>query len=214
MKLRKTPGGTSVPGGPSISGGVSAPGDTSVIDGTPVLKAHENQGCATVTASIAVPEDTTILRCVSLTRHTSSQNSLVAPGIVVTPDLRPSVPMDVELKAERSAPMKIGGKKIKRDNDPSKGATYPMLDDTMSSISVHSSVSNAGVRRKRATADDDDSVVIGRHHTGRNQINPHGRRDAEEVGDGDGTGSVFERRTTKQGYLRSQEDQDGAWLGR
>jgi len=52
-------------------------------------------------------------------------------------------------------------KKIKRDNDPSKGATYAMLDDTMSKISVHSSVCNTGVRRKRATADDDDSVVIG-----------------------------------------------------
>jgi len=32
--------------------------------------------------------------------------------------------------------------------------------------------------------------MIERHHTGRNQINPHGRRDAEEEGDGDGTGSV------------------------
>jgi len=77
----------------------------------------------------------------------------------------------------------------KRDNDPSKGATYAMLDDTMSSISVHLSASNTGVRRKRATAEDDDSVVIGRHHTGRNQVYPHGRRGGEED-DEDGTGPV------------------------
>jgi len=113
----------------------------------------------------------------------------VAPGIVVTPDLGPPVTMDVELKSERAAPMRIGGKKIKRDNDPSKGSTYAMLDETMSSISDHSSVNNSGVRRKRATAEDDDSVVIGRDHTGRNQINPHGRRGGEED-EGDGTGSV------------------------
>jgi len=85
--------------------------------------------------------------------------------------------------------MRIGGKKIKRDNDPFKGATYALMDDTMSSISVHSSVSNDGVRRKRATADDDDSVVIGRHHTGRNQINSHGRKGREED-EGHGTGLV------------------------
>jgi len=84
--------------------------------------------------------------------------------------------------------MSISGKKIKRDNDPSKGATDALMDGTMSSISVHSSVSNTGVRRKRATAEDDDSVFIGRHHTGRNQINPHGRRGKE--GDGNGTGLV------------------------
>jgi len=85
--------------------------------------------------------------------------------------------------------MRIRGKKLKRDNDPSKGATYALLDDTMSSISAHSSVSNTGLRRKRATGEDDDSVVIGRHHTGRNQVNPHGRRGGEND-DGDGTGSV------------------------
>jgi len=45
------------------------------------------------------------------------------------------------------------------------------------------------VRRKRATAEDDDSIVIGRHHTGRNQINPHERKGGEEE-EGDGTGSV------------------------
>jgi len=122
-------------------------------------------------ASMAAPEDTTILRCVSLIRHNSSQNSLMAPEIVLTPDLEPSVPMDLELKPERSAPMRIGGKKLKRDNDPSKGATYALMDDTMSSISVHSSVSNTGLRRKRATGEDDDSMMIGRHHTGRNQVN-------------------------------------------
>jgi len=169
MKLRKTPGGTSVPGGPYISGGASVSGDTSVVEGTSILKTHANRGCATVTASIAAPEDTTILRCVALTRHTSSQNSLVAPGIVLTPDLGPPIPMDVKLKAERSAPMRIGGKKIKRDNDPSKGATYPMLDDTMSSISVHSSVSNTGARRKRASAEDDDSVVLDATTRGENK---------------------------------------------
>jgi len=97
--------------------------------------------------------------------------------------------MDVELKPERSASMRIGGKELKRDNDPSKGATYALMDDTMSSISVHSSVSNTGLRRKRGTAEDDDSVVIGRHHTGRNQINPHGQRGGEDD-EGDGTGSV------------------------
>jgi len=64
-----------------------------------------------------------------------------------------------------------------------------MLDDTMSSISVRSSASNVGVRRKRATAEDDDSVVIGRKHTGRNQVNPHGRKGGDED-EGDGTGSV------------------------
>jgi len=85
--------------------------------------------------------------------------------------------------------MRIGGKKIKRDNDPSKGATYALMDDTMSSISVHSLASNTGVRRKRATVDDNDSVVIGRHHTGRNQVNPHGRRGREDD-KRDGTGSV------------------------
>jgi len=109
--------------------------------------------------------------------------------MVLTPDLGPSIPMDVELKSERSAPMRIGGKKIKKDNDSSKGATYALMDDTMSSISVHSSVSNTGVRRKRATDEDDDSVVIGRHLTGRNKVNPHGQRGGEED-DGDGTRSV------------------------
>jgi len=97
--------------------------------------------------------------------------------------------MDVETKVERPAPMRIRGKKIKRDNDPSKGATYAMLDDTMSSISVHYFASNIGGRRKRATAEDDDSVVIGRHTTGRNQVNPHGRKGGDED-EGDGTGSV------------------------
>jgi len=85
--------------------------------------------------------------------------------------------------------MRIGGKKIKRDNDPSKGATYALMDDTMSSISEHSSVSHTGARRKRATVGDDDSVIIGRHHTGRNQINPHGRKGGDED-EGDSTGSV------------------------
>jgi len=60
-------------------------------------------------------------------------------------------------------------------------------DDTMSSIRVHSSASNVGARRKRATAEDDDSVVIGRRHTGRNQINPHGRKGGDADED-DGTG--------------------------
>jgi len=63
------------------------------------------------------------------------------------------------------------------------------MDDTMSSISVHSSVSNTGLRRKRATGEEDDSVVVGRHHTRRNQVNPHGRRGGEND-DEDGTGSV------------------------
>jgi len=39
------------------------------------------------------------------------------------------------------------------------------------------------------TADDDHSVVIGCRQTGRNQVNPHGRRDGDDGG-GDGTGSV------------------------
>jgi len=189
MIARETPGGTSVPGGQTVSGGASVSGDTSIIEGTPILRTQVNRGCATVTASMAAPEDTTILRSVSLTRHLLSQNSMVAPGIVLAPDLGPPLNMDVELKSERAAPMGIGGKKIKRDNDPSKGATYAMLDETMSSISDQSSVSNSGVRRKRATAEDDDFVVIGRHHTGRNQINPHGRRGGEED-EGEGTGSV------------------------
>jgi len=127
-----------VPGGSANSGGAPAPGDVSIIEGTTIQKTQSNRGCVAVTGSTAVPEDTTILRCVSLTRYASSQNSLVAPGIIVTPDVRSPVPMDIETKVERSAPMRIGGKKIKRDNDPSKGATYAMLDDTMSSISVHS----------------------------------------------------------------------------
>jgi len=97
--------------------------------------------------------------------------------------------MDTEAHVERPAPMRIGGKKIKRDDDPAKGATYAMLDDTMSSISVHSSASNIGGRRKRATAEEEDSVVIGRQHTGRNQVNPHGRKGGDEDV-GDGTGSV------------------------
>jgi len=46
-----------------------------------------------------------------------------------------------------------------------------------------------GVRRKRATVENDDSVVIGRQHTGRNQVNPHGRKGGDED-EGDGTGSV------------------------
>jgi len=97
--------------------------------------------------------------------------------------------MDIDVKRERPIPMRIGGKKIKRDDDSAKGATYAMLDDTMSSISVHSSASNVGGRRKKATAEDDDSVVIGRRHTKRNQVNPHGRKGREED-KGDGTGSV------------------------
>jgi len=97
--------------------------------------------------------------------------------------------MDLELKTKRSAPMRIGGKKLKRDSDPFKGATYALMDDTMSSISEHSSVSNTRATRKRATAEDDDSVVIGRHHIGRNQVNPHGRRGGKND-DEDGTGSV------------------------
>jgi len=97
--------------------------------------------------------------------------------------------MDIDVKSERPIPMRIGGKKIKRDDDPAKGATYAMLDDTMSSISVHSSASNVRGRRKRATAEDDDSLVIGRRHRGRNQVNPHGRKGGEED-EGDGTGSV------------------------
>jgi len=121
-------------------------------------------------------------------RHDSSQNVLVVPGVILTPDVGPSVPMDLDVKPERPAPMRIGGKKLKRDNDPAQGATYALMDDTMSSISVHSSVSNDGGRRKRETGDDDDSVVIGRHHTGRNQINPHGRRGGDV--ERDGTGSV------------------------
>jgi len=108
----------------SVLGGASASGDTSIVKGTPLRKTQVNRGCATIIASIAAPEDTTILRCVSLIWHNSSQNSLVAPEIVLTPDLGHSVPMDLELKLERSAPMRIGGKKLKRDNDPSKGATY------------------------------------------------------------------------------------------
>jgi len=210
MIARKTPGGTSVPGGQIVSGGASASGDTSIIEGTPILRTQVNRGCTTVTASMAAPEDTTILKCVSLTRHLSSQNSMVAPGIVVTPDLGPPLNMDVELKAERAAPMRIGGKKIKRDNDPSKGATYAMLDETMSSISDRSSVSNSGMRQKRATAEDEDSVVIGRHHTGRNKINPHGRRGGEED-DGEATGSVVRD-------VRGSRDiwggQDGERVGR
>jgi len=114
---------------------------------------------------------------------------MAAPGIVVMPDLGLPILMDIEQKSDRSAPMRIGGKKIKGDNDPSKGPTYAMMDDIMLSISEHSSVSNTGVRRKRATAEDDDSVIIGRHHTGRNQINPHGRKGGDED-EGDGTGSV------------------------
>jgi len=96
--------------------------------------------------------------------------------------------MDIEEKVERPALMRTGGKKIKRDNDLAKGATYAMLDDTMSSISIHSSASNVKGRRKRATIEDDDSVIIGRQQ-GRNQVNPNGREGGDDD-EGDGTGSV------------------------
>jgi len=110
--------------------------------------------------------------------------------------------MDVETKVERPAKMRIGGKKIKRDN-----ATYAMLDDTMSSISVHFSASNVGGRRKRATAEDDDSVVIGRQHTGRNQFNPHGHKGGDED-EGDGTGSVVRDVRGSRDIFWSEEDQN------
>jgi len=181
------PGATRPPG--ADARGASASRDKSVVEGTPVPKTLMNRGCAAVVASTAAPEDVTILRSVFLTRKMPSLTSLVAPGIVLTPDLGPAIRMDVEANHNRPAPMRIGGKKIKRDNDPAHGATYALMDDTMSSISVHSLVSNAGLRRKRATADDDDLVVIRRHHTGRNQVNPHGRKGGKED-DGDGTGSV------------------------
>jgi len=188
MIAKKNLGGrTPVPAGRIVSGGVSASRDTSIIGDTPILKDQGNRGCAKVTASIAAPEDTTILRCVSLTRHVSSQNSLVVPGDVLTPDVRSPAPMEIDMKGERPLPIRIGGKKIRRDEDPAKGATYAMLDDTMSSISVHSSASNVGMRRKRATAEDDFSVVIGRRPTGRNPVNPHGRKGGDED-EGDGTG--------------------------
>jgi len=37
--------------------------------------------------------------------------------------------MDIDIKIERPAPMRISRKKIKRDDDPAKGATIAMLDD-------------------------------------------------------------------------------------
>jgi len=55
-----------------------------------------NRGCAAVVIGTAALDDV-ILRSVSLTRKRPSQTSLVAPGIVTTPDLRPPIPMDVEL---------------------------------------------------------------------------------------------------------------------
>jgi len=116
-----TLGGTSVQGGKITGGGAPVSGDTSMVEGTPVRKVQATRDCATVIASVAATEDTTILRSVSLMRHNSSQNVLVVPSVVLTPVVGSSVPMDLDVNPEQPAPMRIGGKKLKRDNDPAQG---------------------------------------------------------------------------------------------
>jgi len=169
--------------------------DTGLV-GTPIKRVHTvsrdlvSVGTVGVAANMATPGGTTVHKSTSDVRRTSSQTSLVAPGVVLTPQLECQPSSDVEMKSPRPVPVRFSGKKIKKDCDPAHGATYQMMNDTMSSISVHSSVSNGGLRRKRVVVDDDDSVVIGHEHTGRNQVNPHGRREADDDVEGDGVGNV------------------------
>jgi len=162
---------------------------TSIKKVSTVSKDLVGLGTVVVPASMAAPGRTKVHKSTIDVRRTSSQISLVAPGVELTPQFESHLSNDVEMKSPRPAPVRVGGKKIRKACDPSHGATYQMMKDTMSSIRVHSSVSNGRLRRKRVV-DDDDSVVIGRKHTGRNQVNTHGRREADDDGGGAGAGSV------------------------
>jgi len=64
-------------------------------------------------------------------------------------------------------------KKISKDQDPEEGATYALIEDSeaASSISIRSSVSNTGRRKKRMAADD-GSMEAERRGGGENRVFP------------------------------------------